>query len=305
MEFEDDHSAKGLKWLSPELQKTIKSLSDCSPLPLWPAQTRGIPNICLRSALFGVIQRGRRKAVKGELIAAVKGLNVRYTGWRLDQGDFDVLIHALHLVSRQQATGGYVQFTGKGFLHGIGRRSGKSGREWLKDSLRRLTGSAVEITLEIKDSYGTNSYTYAGSLIDEFIFNTSSQGYFLKINPKLAKLFNAGWTQLQWHQRLRLKTELAKWLHGFYASHRTPYPMKVATLKHLCGSRIGRLSDFRKKLRHALAELSQAELIESWKIDPQDNIHIKKTGNKMSPDTTDRGGIAVATGGHSGRNGGA
>lgn len=262
--------------MSPELQEKIKSLADCSPLPLWPAQTRGIPNICLRSALFGVIQRGRRKAVKGELIAAVKGLDIRYTGWRLDQGDFDVLIHALHLVSIQQATGGYVQFTGKGFLHGIGRSAGKSGREWLKDSFRRLTGSAVEITLEVKDTYGTDSYTYAGSLLEEFVYNTSSQGYFLKINPKLATLFNAGWTQLQWHQRLKLKTDLAKWLHGFYASHREPYPIKVATLKHLCGSSISRLSDFRGKLRRALDELTHAELIDSWEIDLQDKVHVKR-----------------------------
>ena len=297
MEFEDDHSGKGLKWLSPELQKTITSRSDCSPLPLWPAQTRGIPTICLRSALFGVIQRGRRKAVKGELIAAVKGLNVRYTGWRLDQGDFDVLIHALHLVSRHQTTGGYVQFTGKGFLHGIGRSSGKSGREWLKDSFRRLTGSAVEITVEIRDTYGSDSYTYAGSLIDEFIYNTSSQGYFLKVNPKLATLFNAGWTQLQWHQRLRLKTDLAKWLHGFYASHRAPYPIKVETLKQLCGSHIGRLSDFRGKLRRALEELSKAELIDSWKIDPQDKVHIEKRDRKRP--------LANGQGGHSGRSRGA
>lgn len=288
METEDAPSAKGLNRLSPELQERINSQADSSPLPLWPAQTRGIPNICLRSALFGVIQRGRRKAVKGELIAAVKGLDIRYTGWRLDQGDFDVLIHALHLLSIQQTAGEYIRFTGKGFLHGIGRSAGKSGREWLKDCFRRLTGSAVEITLEIKNTYWTDSYTYTGSLVDEFIFNTSSQGYFLKINPKLGKLFNAGWTQLQWHQRLKLKTDLAKWLHGFYASHREPYPIKVATLKHLCGSSIGRLSDFRGKLRRALEELTKAELIDSWNIDLQDKVHIKKRDSKY-PGTNDRG----------------
>lgn len=276
MGLNDDHSLAGLKWLSPELQEKIQSLPDSTPLPHWPAETRGIPNICLRSALFGVIQRGSRKAVKGELIAAVKGLDVRYTGWRLDQADFDVLAHALHLASVQQSTGGYVQFTGKGFLHGIGRSAGKSGREWLKDSLRRLTGSAVEITLRLKETYGINSYTYAGSLLDEFYYNACKQTYFLKVNPKLAILFDAGWTQLQWNQRLRLKTDLAKWLHGFYSSHKNPFPMKVETLKHLCGSSIGRLSDFRGNLRRALGELAQTELIISWKIDGNDNVHVKK-----------------------------
>ncbi|MBM9616967.1 hypothetical protein JWJ90_22155 [Desulfobulbus rhabdoformis] len=288
MELEKDPTNKGLNRLSPALQQEIKTRADSSPLPLWPAQTRGIPNICLRSSLFGVIQRGRRKAVKGEVIDAVKGLDIRYTGWRLDQGDFDVLVHALHLVSLQQTSGEYVRFTGKGFLHGIGRSAGKSGREWLKDCLRRLTGSAVEITLEVKNTYWTDSYTYAGSLIDEFIYSSSNQAYFLKINPKLGRLFNAGWTQLQWHQRLKLKTDLAKWLHGFYASHKEPYPIKVATLKHLCGSSIGRLSDFRGKLRRALDELTKAELIASWKIDLQDKVHVKKRDSK-GPGTPDRG----------------
>ncbi len=276
MEFEDDHHVNGLKWLSPEFQKKIQSISHNPPLPHWPEQTRGIPNVCLRSALFGIIQRGRRKAVKGELIASVKGLEIRYTGWRLDQGDFDVLVHALHLVSLQSTTEGYVKFTGKGFLHGISRSSGKSGREWLKDSFRRLTGSAVEITLELNDKYGKNYCTYAGSLLDEFHYYTANQSYFLKINPKLAKLFNAGWTQLQWHQRLQLKTDLAKWLHGFYASHRNPYPIKVKTLRHLCGSSCGRLADFRTKLRRALNELVKAELIITWEIDRQDKVHVQK-----------------------------
>lgn len=276
MGAEDDHFAKGMKCLSPELQEKLKALTHNPPLPQWPLQTRGIPNICLRSPLFGVIQRGRRKAVKGELIAAVNGLDICYTGWRLDQGDFDVLIHTLHLVSLQQSTEAFVQFTGKGFLNGIGRKYGKSGREWLKDSFRRLTGSAVEIKLEVQDDYGTESYTYAGSLIDEFYYNTGSQSYLLKINPKLAKLFDAGWTQLQWHQRLQLKTDLAKWLHGFYVSHRAPYPMKVDTLRHLCGSSCGRLSDFRSKLRCALKELVNAELVTSWKIDCQDKVYIRK-----------------------------
>ena len=276
MAIRDDSFAKGLKVLSSELQEKIKTFAENQPLPTWHDQIRGIPNICLRSALFGVIQRGRRKASKGELLAAVKGLDIRYTGWRLDQGDFDVLSHALHLVSMQQTTENYVQFTVKGFLQGIGRNPGKSGRNWLRDSFRRLTGSAVEITLTIPRGYGTDSYTYTGSLIDEFCYKSVGKDYFLKINPKLAKLFDAGWTQLQWQQRLQLKTDLAKWLHGFYASHRSPYPIKVGTLKHLCGSSCNRLTDFRVKLRLAMGELVTAQIIVSWHIDREDKVQVQK-----------------------------
>jgi hypothetical protein len=269
---------KGLTGLSPELREKIKALDENPPLPVWHEETRGVPNLCLRSALFGVIQRGRRKAVKGELVAAVKGLYIRYTGWRLDQGDFDVLAHALHLASRQQEKlpAGHVRFTAKGFLREIGRKFGKSGRDWLKDSLRRLTATAVEIKVEIPRGNSVESFTYAGSLIDEFYYSDHDQTYLLKINPKLGRLFDSGWTRLQWQQRLTLKTDLAKWLHGFYSSHRTPYPVKVETLRYLCGSDCGRISDYRGKLRAALNELIGSKVLASWKIDQEDKVHVQR-----------------------------
>lgn len=267
-----------LRGLSPELRQKITALSENPALPVWPDKTRGVPNLCLRSALFGVIRRGRRKAVKGELVAAVTGLDIRYTGWRLDQGDFDVLAHALHLVSKDQrkSNNGFVQFAVKGFLRGIGRKTGKSGREWLKDSFRRLTASAVEIKIEIHHQYGTDSCTYAGSLIDEFYYNSQDQSYFLKVNPKLAQVFDAGWTQLQWQQRLLLKTDLAKWLHGFYSSHRTPYPVKVATLMRLCGSECHRLVDYRRGLRNAMGELVRVGAVVRWELDRDDKVHVTR-----------------------------
>ncbi len=272
-----------LNLLSPELQEKIRALEQIPILPDWPEKTRGVPNLCLRSALFGVIKRGRRRAAKGEIIAAVKGLDIRYTGWRLDQGDFDVLVQALHLQNRhiERTPEYYIRFQVKSFLRSIGRQSGKSGREWLKDCFRRLTATAVEINVDVNNRFMNGKYTYAGSLVDEFYYNDQEQTYFLKINSKLAELFDAGWTQLQWQQRLRLKTNLAKWLHGFYASHRSPYPMKVATLKHLCGSDCKRLVDYRRSIRRAMDELVNIGAIQSWKIDVKDKLHVQRFVSKQ------------------------
>ncbi|MGB3211842.1 MAG: plasmid replication initiator TrfA [Desulforhopalus sp.] len=289
-----------LNLLSPELQKKVQELEQIPLLPDWPEKTRGVPNLCLRSALFGVIRRGHRRAVKGDIIAAVKGLDIRYTGWQLNQGDFDVMAQVLHLQNRhiERTSENYIRFQIKSFLSAIGRQTGKSGREWLKDCLRRLTATALEVNVDIPNRSINGKYTYAGSLVDEFYYNDREQTYFLKINPKLGELFDAGWTQLQWQQRIRLKTNLAKWLHGFYASHRNPYPMKVFTLRHLCGSSCGRLSDFRSKLRGALEELLKANLLLSWTIDSEDKVHVRKQGPKL-PHQEKQGGIAVVTRGHS------
>ncbi len=283
---------RALANLSPGMRKKIRDMEEVPLLPDWPEKTRGVPNLCLRSALFGVIKRGRRRAVKGELVASVRGLEILYTGWRLDQGDFDVLAQTLHLVSRhvEKTAGNYVRFKIKGFLRGIGRQPGKSGREWLKDSLRRLTATAVEINVEITHRYISETFTYAGSLVDEFYYNDQDQTYFLKINPKLSTLFDAGWTQLQWQQRVHLKIDLAKWLHGFYASHREPYPVKVSTLKHLCGSECRRLVDFRRNLRAALNELVKVGAIVTWEIDTGDKVHVRRVIGKLLTDRTKQKG---------------
>lgn len=299
MEQVSNQYAAILRRLSPEVQQKIRDLEEHPVLPDWPENTRGIPNIYLRSALFGVIKRGDRRAIKGVTIGTIKGFTLRYTGWQLDQGDLDVLVQSMHLYKYHSYPDSdpHIRFNIRGFLRSIGRQPGKSGREWLKDSLRRLKANALEITVEICHAYDSESVTYAGSLIDEFLYNAQEQNYFLKINPKLATLFNTGWTQLKWEQRLQLKTDLAKWLHGFYASHRNPFPVKVATLKHLCGSTCSRLSGFRGNLRAALNELVRVDFLDSWIIDPEDKVHINKQGVKTAQLSLTGGAYQMQPGG--------
>jgi hypothetical protein len=51
---------------------------------------------------------------------------------------------------------------------------------------------------------------------------------------------------------------LAQWLHGFYASHAKPYPMRVDTLLKLAGSEDESPSSGRQTLRKSLDALAQA-----------------------------------------------
>ena len=106
-------------------------------LPVWPETMSACPSCVLRSALFGVVRRGWRKAVEGAEIAAWKGVTIRYTGWRLDQGDLDVWKAVLRLATNQ-ALGEPLYFTESGLLRDTGRQYGKRNKEWLWSSLRRL-----------------------------------------------------------------------------------------------------------------------------------------------------------------------
>lgn len=207
-------------------------------LPRWPEAMRGFPNGLLRSALFGAIRRGKRRYMERKRVASLDGIDILYTGMRLDQSDLDVWAGALHL-ARLGRLGDRIEFTEKGFLRLIGRGGeggkniGKSDREWLRKVFARLSANTVEII--------QGPYVYGGSLVDEYFRDEVSGKYIVILNPGLKVLFNQdSWTQIDWDVRHALRGRpLAQWLHGFYSTHAAPFPYKIETLHRLCGSETG------------------------------------------------------------------
>ena len=242
-------------------------------LPLWPEATRGAPNAALRGALFAAIQgKNRAGLLRKELIATQDGVTIRYTGWQLDQADLDVWEQALHL-ARTQALGSKCYFTAHSFLKALGRQTGKSGHDWLGESLARLSATSVEIT--------TGRLTYFGSLIEEGVRDEDAGKYVVVINPKLAKFYGrTQWTQIDWAQRQALRRKpLALWLHGFYASHAKPYPLTVAYLHKLSGSQTKQLKHFKPNLTQALRDLEALGAIEAFEV-RDDLVHVRPVPSK-------------------------
>ena len=235
-------------------------------LPLWPEPKRGAPNTVLRGALFAAVQGKGRIAMERAILAAQDGITIRYTGWQLTQSDLDVWEQALHL-ARTQALGTRCRFTEKGFLQALGRQSGKSGRDWLRAALARLTATAVEIS--------DGRRTYGGSLMD-FYRDDDTGRTVLEINTKLAPFFGRSqWTQIDWEQRQRLRGKpLALWLHGFYATHAAPHALKVEYLHKLSGSQTKQLRKFKQNLTQALRDLEAAAAIRGFEIQG-DLVHVQ------------------------------
>ena len=225
--------------------------------PSWPELSRGVPNSALRGALFAAIQGKDRQYMKRELLSVQKGMEIRFTGMQLDQSDLDVWEQALHL-ARMHPLGTRCDFTAHAFLKALGRRTGKSQYEQLKDNFARLSGCSVEITIARK--------TYFGSLLEGYR-DEDTERYRLEINPKLKALYDAGWTAIDWQQRQQLRRKpLALWLHGFYASHADPYPMRIEKLRQLSGSRTKTLFHFTANLKRALNDLKAIGTILDFEI---------------------------------------
>lgn len=226
-------------------------------LPLWPEPSRGIPNSILRSALFGIVRRGRRRYVDKALIASWADITIRYTGINLDQSDLDVWLLAVHL-ARRQDLGSQIRFSAYGFLNSIGRSKGKQNRDWLKNVFTRLTACAVEIVV--------GNRTYTGPLVHEFFHDSDTKEYVLAVNPRLAMLFDDGYSLLAWETRTVLRTELAKWIHCFVCSHAPgeTHRIGVEGLLELCGSESKNLREFRQRLREAMGELETIGELKAW-----------------------------------------
>lgn len=242
------------------------------PLPLWPDAVRAVPNGFLRSALFGAIAKGRRRYINGEDLAAVDGVTIRYKGERLDQGDLDVWESVLHAV-RLQELGSQCRVTSYALLKLMGKTDTGKNRTTLHNRIERLVANAVTVK--------QGRYTYIGGLIRFAAKDEETQEWVIELDEKLRPLFAGDqFTQVEWGVRHALDGhQLAQWLHGFYASHAKPFPLKVETLHRLCGSEAGLMSDFAKKLRKALDAVAEASAAhgEGFSYDIRgDLVHVEK-----------------------------
>ncbi|HGS8738435.1 TPA: plasmid replication initiator TrfA [Enterococcus faecalis] len=241
-------------------------------LPLWPQPVRAVPNGFLRSALFGAIAKGRRRYMDKELVAAVDGVEIRYTGQRLDQGDLDVWENVLHAV-RTQKLGSECRLTSYALLKLMGKTDTGKNRATLSARITRLVANALEVK--------QGRYSYMGSLITGAAKDEETQEWVIELNPKMRPLFaDDQFTQVEWVVRHALDGhQLAQWLHGFYASHAKPFPMRIETLHRLCGSEQSLMSDFAKKLRKALDAVAEASAAhgEGFSYDIRGNlVHVEK-----------------------------
>ncbi|QJC37551.1 hypothetical protein GJU02_02250 (plasmid) [Enterobacteriaceae endosymbiont of Donacia thalassina] len=229
---------------------------------------RAVPNIILRSSLFGIVKKGNRKYEKNVLKTSLNGFFIRFTGENLDQSDLDVWLECVYLFTKAPLDNKVI-FSTYSFLKSIDRKTGKKDYEWLKSSLIRLSICSIEINY--KDCF------YIGHLLHEWYRNDKTKKNIILLNKNIISFFiNSMWTAISLKERRKLKGKpLSQWIHCFYCSHNTPLPYRVITLKKLCGSNTLILWKFRQILKKSLYEVS---LVTGWKcwINQNDVVYIIK-----------------------------
>ena len=265
-----------MKTTEPNLQNQLdrlkkkvdeRSLSKDLKLPDWPDTKRGTPNSFLRSALFSAIQSKDRVFLKDVVLASQEGVAVNFTGEQLNQEDLTLWEALVHL-AKDEPLGNVCKFTAYDILKSMKLGDGGIDRERLHKGIIRLTACAVEISLN-------GSRVYFSSLIDSGVRDELTSHYTIQLNRQLIKLYSQN-TWLDWEQRTKLRRKpLAQTLHGYYSSHKKPYPVKLETLQQLSGSKNKQLAGFKKKVSIALDELVKIEFLKSYNID-SDMVIVKR-----------------------------
>jgi len=257
---------------SAKLVESSKSTQPVTPVrvrrfPNWHDEEHAGPAVCLRSALFGALQPGRRDTLYGETLATINGYVVMWNGEMLDQDDLDIWLYLLYL-ERSQPIDREVCFSPSPVLRVLGRDTGKSARDWLFQGLYRLSGGVA--TLE------SGRFRVVSSLLGWSI-DKQVDRHSVSLHAELVPLFqNDAYTWLDFQRRLSIPSPLGRWLHEFYSTHAVPYPYQVETLRDLCGSETSHASHFRAELHEALDELVTAGFLMSWAIDASDLVQVRK-----------------------------
>lgn len=256
----------------------VEEEEQCPMLPSWPEWERAIPNEIVRSALFNVGNRKKRREYYEDVPIVVLGDGeIIYRGQELRQDDQDVWLYVLQL-AHHQPLGEWVAFSAYSFCKALGWSTSGQSYKRLMTCLSRMQATALKIH---------NKRLHKGislSLIRMFDYEDDEGNrldhWRIWVEPKMRQLFgNVYYTRLEWKQRHQLKP-LAKWLQGYFASHQQPRPVSVSHLHRGCGSEQKQLRFFRPKLKSALDEMKAVGFLESWSLDDKDRIHVSRTKNQ-------------------------
>jgi TrfA protein len=240
-------------------------------LPVFPDAARPVVNDVARSALFACVQGKDRQRLDDALLATVEGVEIRFTGQQLNQDDHDLLMQVVHMAAHVPL-GAYALLSGHTLLQELHRGTGGQQYRQLRDDLKRLVAGTVSLR------HPARGVEYMGHLIDDAVHDEESHHWLIRLNPTLRPLYGPSmYTLVDWAQRIQLRgKDLARWLQLYLSTHAAPFPVNVATLKDLSGSRTTALRTFRQRLRQALADLQVNGDLVAWEIDDADLVHVDR-----------------------------
>lgn len=267
----EKHVAKANKRIAqkanPESAGPVESITPpVLQMSLWADDQRSLPNEIVRSALFNARNRKqKREHLKDADIVVIGDGRITYRGEELRQDDETVWLQLIHMVKGMPADSA-IEFTPYSFCKAIGWPVKGQSYKRLVECLSRMQATSLKV---YSSRLGEG---ISLSMIPEFTWKDDATDkalpkYRVIMHPKLVALFgNVHYTRLEWEQRLRLPVGVATWLHGYYASHKKPHPIRFETLAEGAGITTSDSYRLREIIGKALDELKAVGFLKDWQI---------------------------------------
>ncbi len=202
---------------------------------------------------------------------------ISVSGEQLSIQDESVLLAALFLVKKYKTERFSTDYTEICQIMGINR--GKNPYKSIEQSLLRLSNAIVQTKLFDTGNPKKNDVVriISGSILSNVDMKPKSTKVDITVNPYFLALYGVNMTtSIDLDKRSKLKGDVAKALYRFLETHKGGgVPFGIATLILALNLNTEQpLFTIRKIIRKALAELQKNELIEKWKIDKNDLVHI-------------------------------
>ena len=243
-------------------------------------EKRAIPNGFLRSALFGLVKKGKRSIVKDEAIFSMSQYDIKFSGEYLDQNDQELWDTLIYLAKKNNVDS-ELRIT----LYELCKLMNLSNQKITRDRLivraKRLAFGKVTLRVSGKEYYG--------SLIDDVFIDGNGDGKLvIRYNKKMINIFSdKDYTLINQNVRNLLgDNQLARWIYSFYESHNNPIPLKLNYIQTLCRS-VSELKGFKQKLKSALDLIKQAfKTVDNksnwnWEITENNYLVIYKYGKPI------------------------
>ncbi|MCA8448949.1 plasmid replication initiator TrfA [Burkholderia vietnamiensis] len=222
----------------------------------WPGNLDMEPNAMSRSAVFGCSRRKGTGAMMltERILPSQSQYVVKYAGPDLDQSDSEVWQVALSWCRASgKPMGTTVWFAFNDWCR-ILNRSENDGHvnDGIMQSLERLGHAIVKW-----DSLAEKGF--ASLLINAGQDKKFGRGY-LTLNADLVERLMWDCTELHLRRKVRLKSNLAKWMHDYFSTSSTPHPHNLTTLLDLSGTPSNTpMSNFRVRVLKAVDELKECD----------------------------------------------
>jgi hypothetical protein len=255
--------------------------------PFWPEQFRALPNEIFRSALFNARNKKQaREYMKEREIFVIGSGRITYTGEELRQDDETVWLQLIQL-AKSQPDGSPVQFTAGSFVKAVGWPHKSDSYTRLRACLTRMQATSLKVIVK---RLGEEAESL--SMIPRFKWKDEKTDkplryYSVVLDQALVKLFGGKgyFTRVEWKQRLALPAGLSTWLHGYFASHNEPHPIKLETIRDGAGLATERIAHVRELVVKALDELKRVKFLKSWDIvGPDKDLVTVKRANIAEPE---------------------